>query len=78
MMRRALMPIVVACAVACVVAPVDLSGRACDDSHPCLEGWVCTNGICDEYDGGFGGADGGLPDAGPADGGNADGSVGNG
>lgn len=39
---------------ACLPAPHPLAGRACDDAHPCGEGYVCLSNICED-----------SPDAGP-------------
>ena len=36
-----------ALAVACVVAPIDLADRRCDDAHPCVDGYVCVDNTCE-------------------------------
>jgi hypothetical protein len=41
-------------AVACIVPPIDLGDRSCDDEHPCVEGYFCADGTCEREDGGSG------------------------
>ncbi|WP_157069712.1 hypothetical protein [Sandaracinus amylolyticus] len=58
----------------CVLAPVDLEGRAC----PCGDGWVCVAGICQRDElppGDAGGLRDAAMDAASADAGRADGGL---
>jgi hypothetical protein len=41
-------------AVACIVPPIDLGDRSCDDEHPCVEGYFCAEGTCEREDGASG------------------------
>lgn len=64
---RLSIPLALALAAGCVLAPVDPRGRAC----PCGPGWACASGICvpeRELDGGASPEDAGpRPDAAPTD-----------
>lgn len=33
--------------VACVVEPIGLNDRKCDEDHPCVDGYTCTDNICE-------------------------------
>jgi hypothetical protein len=33
--------------VACVVEPIDLNDRKCDEDRPCVDGYTCTDNICE-------------------------------
>ncbi len=33
--------------VGCVVEPIDLNDRRCDDEHPCVEGYTCIKETCE-------------------------------
>lgn len=34
------------CLAGCIVSPLDLAGKGCDEEHPCSEGFACLDGIC--------------------------------
>lgn len=34
----------------CVVEQIDLDDRRCDDDHPCVEGYICIEDICERED----------------------------
>jgi hypothetical protein len=63
---------------ACDLGPLDLTGRRCDASRTCGDGWLCHQGACwregTVVDGGAddAGADAGTDDAGAPDGGPGD------
>jgi hypothetical protein len=51
-MRRGLLLLlaIVAGALGCVIDPLDLKDKACDEAHPCAADYTCIDGIC-ELDG---------------------------
>jgi hypothetical protein len=63
----------------CFIAPIDLSGRACDASHPCAAGWTCVNSACvtaeDAGDSGEAGEDAAVTDGGAPDSGQPDAAI---
>lgn len=32
---------------ACSIEPIDLNDRACDEEHPCVDGYECIEEVCE-------------------------------
>ena len=50
-MRLALVCVVVGTFAACVVDPIELNDRKCDEDHPCVDGYSCVDQTCERDDG---------------------------
>ena len=31
----------------CLVEPIDLNDRKCDEEHPCVDGYTCVEEVCE-------------------------------
>jgi hypothetical protein len=51
--RPCLLGVVLALAglAGCLVDPIDLNDRKCDDDHACVDGYTCIEGECEDDDG---------------------------
>lgn len=34
----------------CLVEPIDLDDRKCDEEHPCIDGYTCVDEVCERDD----------------------------
>ena len=54
-MRRALSrglfaAVLVASSLGCLVEPINLDDRKCDEEHPCIDGYTCVDEVCERDD----------------------------